>query len=220
MTWRVHSLQQEQSLDWHCGAMPKTIGDHRDDALSILATYCDPRGQYAYRTYDRVLVDGALTPEDILMANLLSLRLTWQDVIPLFADGKGTAVQLRRSLNRALRSLTHVPAFEEHRSIEALEESLASLAEANLAATRVPGWTEVTVSKVLHRRRPHIVPIIDSRVRRFYGARKPTQLRAALWEDIRDNQDWLESVATEFPRPDGHEMSLLRAADILIWHAA
>ena len=199
--------------------MGKTIRDLRDNAHDVMAAYCDPKGHYAYRTYDRVIVDAALTPEDVLMANLLSLRLTWQDVIPLFAEGTGTAAQLRRSLNRALRILAHVPAFEDHASVEALEESTASLAEANLAATRVAGWTEVTVSKVLHRRRPHIVPIIDSRVRSFYGARKPAVLRAALWEDVRENEEWLRTAAMEFPRPDGQDMSLLRAADILVWHA-
>ena len=199
--------------------MPKTIRDQRDNAREVLAAYCDPKGHFAFRTYDRVVSDAALTPEDVLMTNLLSLRLTWQDVIPLFAEGTGPAAELRRSLNRALRLLAQVPAFEDHESVDALEESVVSLAAANLAATKVAGWTEVTVSKVLHRRRPHIVPIIDSRVRSFYGVRKPAHLRAALWEDIRDNQEWLETAATEFLRPDGQEMSLLRATDILIWRA-
>jgi hypothetical protein len=206
-------------MSWQGEGMPRTIQEHQRDARKIIAAYCDPGSHYAYRTYDRVLGDAALTPEDVLMANLLSLRLTWQDVIPLFADGAGTSANLRRSLNRALQHLAHVPAFEDHENLEALENSLVPLANANLAATKVSGWTEVTVSKVLHRRRPHIVPIIDSRVRHFYGVRKPAQLRAALWHDVRDNQEWLETVATEFPRPDGQEMSLLRAADILIWHA-
>lgn len=160
--------------------MPKTIRDQRDNARQVIAAYCDPKGNYAYRTYDRVTGDGPLTPEDVLMANLLSLRLSWQDVIPLFAEGTGTAAQLRRSLNRALRLLAQVPAFEDHESVDALEETARSLAAANLSATKVSGWTEVTVSKVLHRRRPHIVPIIDSRVRSFYGTRKPAQLRAAF----------------------------------------
>lgn len=198
--------------------MPRTIAEHRKDSHQVIAAYCDVRSHYAYRTYDRVTADGALAPEDVLMANLLSLRLTWQDVIPLFAEGVGSAQQLRRSLNRALSELARVPAFEDHTSVESLEANVESLAAANTAAIDVPRWTEVTVSKVLHRRRPHIVPIVDSRVRRFYGARKPAQIRSALWADITENRDWLLEAAAAFPRPDGAEMSLLRAADILIWH--
>ena len=197
--------------------MSRTIAEHRDKAEEVIAGYCDPRNLYAYRTYDRVTHDGPLTPEDVLMANLMSLRLTWNDVVPLFATGAGPAQRLRRSLNCALVDLRSGQPFEDHESVESLEASVAGLAAANEAALEVRNWTYVTVSKVLHRRRPHIVPIMDSRVRNFYGTRKPASIRAALWSDISKNRDWLHDVATGFPRPDGVEMSLLRAADILIW---
>lgn len=83
----------------------------------------------------------------------------------------------------------------------------------------VRGWTAVTVSKVLHRGLPHIVPIIDSRVRQFYEVRSPQAVRRHLWEDITENRGWLDAVASRFPPADGQPVSLLRCADILIWSA-
>ena len=194
------------------------LASRKPRGRSHLDRYTDAAGTYAFHTYDRLYgPDGPLTPADVLLANLMSLRLGWKDVIPLFADGDGDAQALRLALDQALEDLTGVPSFENHDSPAALEESMHSLALSNIAAQVVTGWTEVTVSKVLHRRRPHAVPIIDSRVRQFYGVRKPARIRCLLWEDIRDNESWLSDLAAQYDTPDGRPLSLLRCADILIW---
>ncbi|MCW2135461.1 hypothetical protein B0G38_004655 [Arthrobacter sp. VKM Ac-2550] len=153
------------------------------------------------------------------MANLLSLKLGWKDVIPLFAEGEGPEQRLRTALEAALGALRDAEPFESFETPESLENAVSTLAEANAATETVENWTPVTVSKVLHRRRAHIVPLNDSRVRDFYGVR-PTQsklLRKALWEDINENADWLNELASSKTTPDGRPLSLLRLADILIW---
>lgn len=183
-----------------------------------MAAYTDLGGSYAFATYDCAAVqDGPLTPADVLMANLLSLRLGWQHVVPLFADRDGPGRDLRIALDTALVELKNAGPFESYETHDALECAVASLASANEATAQIPGWTGVTVSKVLHRRRPHIVPIVDSRIRAFYGTRTMPTLRAALWEDIRENAEALTDLAQQFPRTDGTALSLLRIADILIW---
>jgi hypothetical protein len=66
----------------------RSISEFRSDPRlrDFLNTYTHPDGEYAFATYDQSAIhDGPLTAADILMANLLSLRLTWQDVTPLFA---------------------------------------------------------------------------------------------------------------------------------------
>ena len=199
--------------------MPQSIASLRDRSESLLAGFCDPTQHFAFRTYDRSTRDGPLLPEDVLMANLLSLRLGWRDVIPLFAEGDRPAQHLRIKLDEALVELSSAKAFEDHASLDELEQCVGSLKRANLATEKMPGWTAVTVSKVLHRRRPQIVPLIDSRVKRFYGTRHPAVVRACLWRDISANKDWLRTAASKIKRPDGNELSLLRAADILIWSA-
>ena len=173
---------------------------------------------YAFHTYDRRGEwEAPLTPSDVLMANLLSLQLSAREVIPLFMDGDDSAQRLLQALNAALTELGNADAFETYDELPELECAIKSLAAANTAAIPVKWWTAVTVSKVLHRRRPHIVPLIDSRIKEFYGAKRPDSVRQALWEDIRENVDWLGELAATKRTPDGHRLSLLRLADILIW---
>ena len=104
-------------------------------------------------------------------------------------------------------------------SIEELERSVASLSAANAATEDVPQWTPTTVSKVLHRRRPHIVPINDSYVRSFYCVKDTESrlLREALWKDLRQNRGWMSELASTVLTTDGRKLTLLRLADILIW---
>lgn len=191
-------------------------------AAEKVGHYTDPARHFAFWTYDvQGDMDVPLSAGDVLAANLLSLRLTWKEVIPLFAEGSGSEQRLRLALDAALRDLKEAKPLESYESLDALEAAVGSLAAANDATTDVKNWTPVTVSKVLHRRRPSIVPINDSRVRKFYGVKKTesVQLRAALWKDIRENQDWLQPLADNTKTPDGRQLSLLRLADILIWSA-
>lgn len=195
-----------------------SLASLKEEAKGKLDRYTSTTLGYAFNTYDHQgAVDLPLTPADVLMANLLSLRLTGRDVIPLFMEGDGPAPGLREALETALIDLRDADAFETYETLPMLEQAVGSLAAANRAAIPVDQWTAVTVSKVLHRRRPHIVPLIDSRVRKFYGVSSPQAVRQALWEDIRENADWLSDLAATKRTPDGRPMSLLRVADILIW---
>ena len=138
-------------------------------------------------------------------------------IVSCIMDGDDSAQRLLQALNAALTELGNADAFETYDDLPELECAIKSLAAANTAAIPVKWWTAVTVSKVLHRRRPHIVPLIDSRIKEFYGAKRPDSVRQALWEDIRENVDWLGELAATKRTPDGHRLSLLRLADILIW---
>lgn len=196
------------------------LAGKRTIARDLVDRYTSPSGHFAFATYDHWYgYDGPLTPADVLLANLLSLRLTWREVIPLFAAGHGDAQALRAALDNALVSLAPARALSDHSSVQDLEDTVRSLVAANEAAEAVPGWTYVTVSKVLHRRRPHIVPLIDSRVRAFYGARRPANIRRALYDDLQDNRSWMADLADGRKTPDGRPLTLLRLADILIWTA-
>lgn len=199
----------------------KSLEAARDRAEEQLRAYTDPSGPYAFRTYDASPLNTTdhLRPEDILAANLLSLTLKWHHVVPLYAAGEAPPQRLRTALDKALVAMRNAPAFEEIDSEEQLREVFEPLAEANRATQQVTGWTPVTVSKVLHRFAPHAVPIVDSRVRAFYGVRagQEAELRTRQWRDIRQNLSWLEELAERYPRSDGGVTSVLRIADILIW---
>ncbi|MET3937168.1 DUF6308 family protein [Arthrobacter sp. OAP107] len=195
-----------------------SLASLRSSAQRKLERYTSTNLEYAFNTYDHQgEIDTPLRPADVLMANLLSLQLSARDVIPLFTDGDGPAQLLRKALDTALLELRDAKSFESYEDLSELEQAVESLAAANSAAVPVKWWTAITVSKVLHRRRPQIVPLIDSRVYEFYGTRRPGAVRKALWEDIRENAGWLTDLAAIRRTPDGRSLSLLRLADILIW---
>lgn len=198
----------------------RSLAELRETAKETLEKYTSTSNWYAFNTYD-VLGDPSepLSPADVLMANLLSLKLSAAEVIPLFTEGLEDAQKLRAALDHALETFKDAPAFESFSDIESLEACVAPLAAANTASIAMPKWTAVTVSKVLHRRAPQIVPIIDSRVRSFYGVRYAEDVRSALWHDIRNEIDWLAPLAASQMTPDGRALSVLRLADILIWMA-
>lgn len=197
---------------------PNSLATLRTTASETLEQYTSTSSAYAFNTYDHNgPVDGALTASDVLLANLLSLQLSARDVIPLFMDGDDAPQRLRIALDQALVSLRDAQPFETYESLEELEKAVSSLAAANEASIPVKWWTPVVVSKVLHRRRPHIVPLIDSRVRNFWDVKSPQLVRKAMWEDIQDNRDWLADLAATKTTPDGRPLSVLRLVDILIW---
>ncbi len=198
----------------------RSLAELHDSAEATLEKYTSTNNWYAFNVYD-VLGDpvAPLAPADVLMANLLSLKLSAAEVIPLFSGGQEPALKLRLALDEALTAFRDAPAFESFSDIDSLEAFVSPLAAANTAAIEVPQWTAVTVSKVLHRRVPQIVPIVDSRVRNFYGVRSPAKVRHALWADIRKEISWLAPLAASQMTSDGRPLSVLRLADILIWMA-
>lgn len=201
----------------------QTLADLRAQAEPTVRDYTDAAKHFAFRTYDVFPLNqgDSLRGEDVLAANLLSLRLSWPEVIPLFAVGDGPPQQLLEALNAALVQMRKASPYESYASEADLAAAMEPVAAANRATKTVRGWTPVTVSKVLHRHAPHAVPIVDSRVRAFYGVRagQEAELRQRLWRDVRANVEWLAPLAEATSTPDGRTLSVLRLADILIWSA-
>lgn len=197
----------------------RSLSELRSRATEYLDEFTSPSGNYAFVTYDQAAVhDGPLTASDVLMANLLSLRLAWHDVIPLFARADTPETALRLALDAALDEARSLPALEDCDDIQVTMPALASANEATALAfngRRPKRWTAVTVSKVLHRLARN-VPLIDSKVRSFYGSKWASDIRRELRDDIRQNHAWLNATAVRYPIR-GAPMPLTRVADILIW---
>jgi hypothetical protein len=90
----------------------------------------------------------------------------------------------------------------------------------------VPGLKAVAVTKILHRKRPNLVPIFDAQVYESYiGSRPPAgaygeaprRLWPLLQADLRAHRSWLSDLAAPVRTPDARSLSVLRAADISIW---
>ncbi|WP_157847760.1 DUF6308 family protein [Streptomyces violens] len=199
-------------------------------AAEHVRAYTDPRGRRAFTTYDRQGDPDRLTPLDCLAPALLSVPMGYRQVVPLFwPDGPGAV------LLRAMQAVLEHPAA---RSADFLDTSLDpscapwALVDAALAASGeaegvgVSGVKAVAVTKILHRKRPRLVPIFDSAVYRFYTGQAPPRgaygdIPRRLWPllqaDLRANRDWLTELAAGTYTPDGRPLSLLRAADIVLW---
>ena len=199
---------------------PRSIAELRHVAVAYLDKFTDPSGSYAFTTYDQAAVHtGSVTAADVLMANLLSLKLGWRDVTPLFAAGDTPPVRLRQALDAALAEARGLPALED---CDEDQVKMPALRAANELArtTMFPGtqrraWTEVTVSKVLHRLARN-VPLVDSRVKKFYRTSYAGKLRKVMRADLIRNRDWLAELTPAYPIR-GEPMPSTRAADILIW---
>jgi hypothetical protein len=95
----------------------------------------------------------------------------------------------------------------------------ALVAAALRASNDTPQLKASTVTKILHRKRPQLVPIFDRRVAAVYGVKPRTPWR--LWEPLRDdliaNSSWLTLLAAAHQTPDGRQLTALRALDIVLW---
>ncbi len=81
------------------------------------------------------------------------------------------------------------------------------------------GLTTVAVTKILHRKRPSLVPLVDRRIRAFFGRRKNED--GKLLHDIQDfiktHEVKLDEWRKPYSLPNGQPMSRLRVLDIAIW---
>ncbi|MGP3928274.1 DUF6308 family protein [Streptomyces sp. 8N616] len=147
---------------------------------------------------------------------LLSVPIGYRQVVPLFRpDGPGALVL--QAMQAVLDSAAGRSATFLEADLRAGEGAWALVDQALIASGEagghgVPGFKAVSVTKILHRKRPHLVPIFDTTVYRFYTGQAPPygpyrdtprRLWPLLQADLRANQEWLEEHASPLRTPDG-----------------
>jgi hypothetical protein len=78
-----------------------SVGDLTACAARHLADYIDPRSMFGFNTYDYIGSPGTLEPLDCFAPNLLSLRLGYEAIVPLFQPA-GPAAELLAAMRRVL----------------------------------------------------------------------------------------------------------------------
>jgi hypothetical protein len=115
-------------------------------------------------------------------------------------------------------TLSIEPAFEE---VDLEDESGPWMLVRNVlrACDDVVGIAASKATKILHRKRPHFVPIFDSKVATFYGAtaRRPWELWPRLQADLRCSIELVDWLRAGVSTPDNRPLSRLRTVDIVIW---
>jgi hypothetical protein len=189
----------------------------------VLRDYVDVRNGYAYPSYDRLVTNGAavLVDGDLLAPSLIG------------AEVDRGRFQLLREMLPALAGIASLPAVPLEQADDAVLAQVADLFavldEAPYAGKGVRG---TIISKVLHRKRPDLVPLYDSRIFESYTA--PGGIERSThrsWREFmellcRQMRDDLQTEADAFDEligiagDAGALLTRLRILDILVWRTA
>jgi hypothetical protein len=141
-------------------------------------------------------------------------------VVEMFADRDTPAAALRGAMQHLLdeTSAERPPRFE---NLDLEDERCEwELVRSVLRSTGpVVGIRASKATKMLHRKRPTMVPIFDSKVAAFYGvpAANPGELWPVLQGDLRVGLAELTCLAVNIRTSEGRQLTPLRALDIIIW---
>lgn len=163
---------------------------------------------------------------DALAPALLDARLGSREVNQMFSsDEENHYSKLRVAIERCLYELVYIT----DSSGELLDFANADLSGARgpwsfvnacyIASDSTPNVRVTKVSKILHRKQPTFIPIIDSRLASFYNLSKSQRSKywSALQADYRANRDLLDQLGRGVLTSEGKPISSLRVADIVIW---
>jgi len=203
-----------------------SIADLKSCAEKHLEYFVDPRSPRSFATYDRQGNASIFEPLDALAPSLLDAPLRRNEVNQMFSGAEGNPFNnLRMAIERCLTGLA---------SIGEQSGGVLDFADADLSANDGP-WALVKacyvasdetdnvkaskVSKMLHRKQPSFIPIIDRKLVSFYGLSmaQPGKYWSALQIDFRDNRLFLNQLGKNVRTSEGKQLSSLRVADIVIW---
>jgi hypothetical protein len=208
---------------------PVNVGRYEvavDTARSWVATYLnDAPLRFAYPSYDDYATNGdanRLCDGDLLAPVLLNVDVP----IEAFAGLRAIRKELEAALVVVPRNVDIIAASND--AIELVGNLYSILDSEELRPRLVQG---VTLAKVLHRKRPDLIPLYDQNVDRVYRGedapilpakdRSWVEFMRLLAEAMRNDLNSRLEVWDELTRlapADGPRVSRLRALDIVAWH--
>jgi len=198
------------------------------DAKKSLETYCGRSSLYSWPYYDIDETPNLLAPTDILATSFLDYPIKGKIIRELMREFEMHSETT--PYTKLSRHLSDVVADESARGL-----CFEDIPKEQLGDREMGGWgkvltaldaaqeckylTSVFVTKVLHRKRPNLVPINDSKLRRFYGIKKHgySDLFLAIHRDVIQYRDYLDELRGKYVLPNGAVMSRLRVLDIVVW---
>lgn len=184
-----------------------------------LRNYIEPNSSRAFRVYDRLGDAATFEPVDALAPGLLDAPVRRADVIQMFSSDPSPFTRLLAAIRDLLDATDPTgPSFADL-DLEDPVGAWSRVKKVLVLSDDTPGLKASKVTKMLHRKRPELVPIFDSKVALFYGEtpRRPSLLWPKIQHDLRENRGQLEEWADGAITPDGRRISLLRVLDIVIW---
>lgn len=168
---------------------------------------------WAYRYFD-ALADpqpDTVTAVDVLAAGALSVGLSKAELTWFWA-ASGALEALLAELPRDV----HLEAADS-RTVERVQSLTVMSAASDAVSVSL-------LSKVLHRKRPALIPMLDKATQDHYRAQLPARgeaaypsLVTALKADLQSNHSPLEHLSQELSAELGRALTPLRILDIAIW---
>lgn len=193
--------------------------DKFEEAVRVLRAYCAPLRDGsgftggAWDTFDpsgtRTLSTNTFTADDLAACALLATPI----------NGRATLELLQRQRPKFEKLLEEVGPDRDFVTVKSADgEDFRAVRHTYAALRDVPGIGETRATKLLARKRPRLVPIVDSVIRQsvFNNAtRHWTPLHEALVAD--GKALWKRLVHLRDQAGLGPEVSVLRVFDVLAW---
>lgn len=208
-----------------------SIDDLQGCAKHHLDHYMSPLSTRSFLTYDIQGDQKSFGPLDALAPALLAAPVRSDIVKKMFAgDPAGPHMTLRKTIEHLLYIVAsktnpfddnHFP-YPTRKSRRFSEQWSLVLECFDLVKPgRTPYIKATTLSKMLHRKLPYLIPIIDSKVADFYGL-KNADNPLAFFEVFGNDggvpfDTFLIRLTSGRLTPDRRPLSMLRARDIIIW---
>jgi hypothetical protein len=178
------------------------------------------RTDFTYEKYDLVTVpeDSILREDEIRLANKMVARMSSSIVKRILQKSQTISAALSHVPPGV--SLLEVPAQVQWSSLERLFESIL-----------VPGVLAARATKILYKKRPQLIPILDSRIQDYswtvlksHGSPSKGLTEAAwmieyckvLRGDLESSVENLKEIQMNL-RAQTIQLSLVRILDILVW---
>lgn len=198
------------------------------DAKKSLETYCGRSSLYSWPYYDIDKTPNLLEPADILATSFLNYSPKFKIIQKLMQEYE--MYSETTEYTKLFKLLSDVVTDDSAKGLCFEDIPMEQLGDREMggwgkvlaaidAAQECKSLTSVFVTKVLHRKRPNLVPINDSRLRKFYGKKNDgySDLFLAIHRDVIQNRDYLDELRGKYVLPNGAVMSRLRVLDIVVW---
>jgi len=212
-------------INWYISIMV-SIAHLENCAAKHLHHFINPIGPRSFATYDRQGDSSVFSPLDALAPALLDAPLKSKEVNLMFSGIEENQYNtLRVAIEKCLQELASIT----YQSGEVLDFASADLSGGTgpwalvkacyIASDSTPNIKASKVSKMLHRKQPTFIPIIDSKLVSFYGLsmKEPRKYWTALQTDFQENRKFLDGLGNGITTSEGKQISSLRVADIIIW---
>jgi hypothetical protein len=201
----------------------------RDKAEDWLAEYCNENSRYAWPWYDNDSNPDDLSAFDLLAPSFLNYHIPHeirQNMLVPRAEENSYSV-MKSKISDFLTKTKGLDLHFENMPDGVFDEQDDSpygdlIKLIKFTNSKCSGLSGVAVTKILHRKRPNLVPLIDRRIRTFYfGKNRGTDLELLklILKDLQSPETirFLDERRKTFVLGNKEQMSRLRAMDIIIW---